>query len=148
MATTLTPGTATITQTMTLTMAGVTRNISFTKTINAIKDYDARVVEVPTSEVDIITLTAAAVGKGQLPSFNHFTIINRDDTNFVRLRIRQAGGDTADFKLEPGDWFNLWNNQIEVNTAAGAFVAFVTWDTIALEADTAVVQLEYIAIQV
>ncbi len=148
MATTLQPTTATITQTITLTVAGVERNISFTQTILLVKDYDARVVDVPTSEVDLITLTAAAVGKGQLPSFNHFTIINRDDTNFVRLRLRQAGGDTVDFRLDAGDWMNFWNNKIEVHTAAGAFTAFVDWDTIAVQADTADVQLEYIALQV
>ncbi len=148
MATTIVAADATITHTVALTLGGKAFDISFTRTLSSCTVADRRVVNVPTSEIDLITLTAAAVGKGQFSSFDGFWIVNRDDTNFVRLRVREAGGDTADFRLDPGEWMCFWNSKMEVNTTAAAFGAFIDWDTIAVQADTASVDLEYLAVKI
>lgn len=148
MSTTITPGTAVIKHTMTLTLGGKNFDVEFTKTINSVLAADKRIVRVPTSQIDLVTLTAAAVGKGQFQSFNHFVIMNRDDTNFVRFRISESGGDTSDQKLNPGEWMVLWNSELEVNITEAAFTAFVTWDTVSVQADTAEVDLEIVALAI
>lgn len=148
MATTITPSDAVITQTVAYTEGAETRTVTFSKTISSVSQSMNRLVDVPTAEVELATLTSAVVGKGQSESFNFFSLVNRDDTNFIRLRIFETGGDTADFKLEPGDWFTIWNSKLEVNTAQGAFAAFVDWDTIALQADTATTQAEFVALTI
>ena len=148
MSTTITPGTAVIKHTMTLELGGKNFDVEFTKIINSVLAADKRIVTVPISEIDLITLTSAAVGKGQFQSFNHFAIMNRDNANFVRFRIREEGGDTVDFQLDPGEWMLLWNSRIETNITGAAFTAFVTWDTIAVQADTSAVDLEIVAVAV
>ncbi|KKN74647.1 hypothetical protein LCGC14_0388490 [marine sediment metagenome] len=146
MAATIIPSDAVITQTVSYTEGAETRTVTFSKTVSSVADSMNRLVEVPTSEVDLATLTSAAVGKGQSESFNFFSLMNRDDTNFLRLRIYQTGGDTMDIKLEASDWFTIWNSKLEVNTAQEAFVVFVDWDTIAVQADTAPIQAEFVAL--
>lgn len=148
MAATISPSDAVITQTVSYTEGGETRLVTFSKTVSDVAQSMNRLVDVPTSEVDLATLTSAVVGKGQTESFNYFSLMNRDDTNFLRLRIYQTGGDTMDIQLDPGDWFTIWNSKLSVNTAQGAFAAFVDWDTVAVEADTAVIQAEFVALVV
>ncbi len=148
MATTVVASDALITQTVALSLAGEDFNLTATRTLSAVTAADRRIIPVPTSEVDVVTLTSAAVGKGQFESFDFFMIVNRDDTNFVRLRVREAGGDTSDFRLDPLEWMIFWNSKMEVNTTAAAFGAFIDWDTIAAQADTATVDLEYIALEI
>lgn len=148
MATTIVAADAVVTLGVTLSLGGKTFDIEYSKTLSSVTVADRRVVNVPTSEIDLITLTAAVVGKGQFSSFDGFFIMNRDDTNFVRLRVREAGGDTSDFRLDPGEWMCFWNSKMEVNTTAAAFGAFIDWDTIAVQADTASVDLEYLAVKI
>ncbi len=148
MATVVVASDAIITQSVVLSLAGEDFNLTATRTISLVTAADRRIIPVPTSEVDVVTLTSAAVGKGQFESFDFFMIVNRDDTNFVRLRVRQVAGDTVDFRLDPGEWMCFWNDRIEVNTTAAAFGAFVGWDTIAVQADTASVDLEYLAVAI
>ena len=148
MATVIVPADAVVTLGVTLTLGGKTFDITASKTLSSATLADRRIVNVPTSEVDLITLTAAVVGKGQFSAFDGFFIVNRDDTNFVRLRIRQAAGDTADVRLDAGDFMCFWNSKLEVNTTAAAFGAFVDWDTVAVQANTAAVDLEYLAIAI
>lgn len=149
MATTIVPADAIVTLTVTLTLGGKPFDIEFQKTVGSCTNALREVIEVPfAGEVDIFGLTAASVDKGTFTDFNGFFIMNRDDTNFVRLRWLETGGDTADFKLEPGEFMILWNSKVEVNTTGGAFAAFVDLDTVAVQADTADVDVEFLAIKV
>lgn len=148
MATTIVAADAVATLGVTLSLGGKTFDISYSNTISACTQALREIINVPTSEVDIFGLTSAAVDKGTFLDFDGFFIMNRDDTNFVRLRWQQGGGDTVDFKLEAGDFMILWNSNVEVNTTGAAFGAFVTLDTVAVQADTAAVDIEMLAIKI
>ena len=148
MATTIVPDDAVVTLSVTLTLGGKTFDISFSKTLSDATQALREVINVPTSEVDLFGLTGAAIDKGSFIDFDGFFIMNRDDTNFVRLRWLETGGDTVDFKLEPGDFMILWNSDMEVNTTGAAFGAFVTLDTVAVQADTSAVDVEFLAIKI
>lgn len=149
MATTITPGDAVVTLGVTLELAGKSFDINFSKTVSSCTSALREVIEVPTTEVDIFGLiSAGTIDKGTFLDFDGFFIMNRDDTNFIRLRWLQTGGDTVDFKLEAGDFMILWNPSAEVNVTGGAFGAFVSLDTVAVQADTAAVDIEMLAIKV
>lgn len=151
MATTIVAADAVVTLTVTLTLGGKTFDISYSRTISSCTRADRNIVPVRfATEQDIIELFAgaAAIGKGSFASFDGFFVMNRDDTNFVRIRVSQNAGDTVDFRLDPGEFMILWNERIEVNTTEAAFGAFVDFDTVSMQADTAEVDIEYLAIKI
>lgn len=148
MATTIVAADAVITTTGALTLGGKTFDFTFSKTLSSCTQAIKEIINVPTSEVDIFGLSAAVVDKGTFLDFNFFGIMNRDDTNFARLRWLETGGDTVDFKLEAGDSMFLWNKNVEVNVTGAAFGAFVSLDTVAIQADTAAVDVEFVAYKI
>jgi len=148
MATTVTPADAVVTLGVTLTLAGKTFDVSYSKTLSSCTRADRNIVPVPTSQVGLVQLTAAAIAPGTFADFNGFFVMNRDDTNFVRIRFSQNAGDTVDFKLEAGQFMILWNKKLEVNTTEAAFSAFVDFDTVYVQADTAAVDVEYLAVEI
>ena len=72
-------------------------------------------------------------------------IVNRDDTNFVRIRVKNTGGATMDVKLLAGQSYIINTNQLSVSETDGAFASFETIDTVLAEADTAECKVEVIA---
>ena len=149
MATTVTPADAVVTLGVTLTLAGKTFDVSYAKTLSSCTRADRNIVPVPTSEIGLVQLTAAGdIGIGKFSDFDGFFVANRDDTNFVRIRIVKTGADTVDFKLEAGQFMILWNKKMDVNTTEAAFAAFVDLDTVYVQADTAAVDVEYLAVQI
>lgn len=151
MATTIVPAPAVITLGVTLTLGGKEYDISFQRTITAVTRADRNIVPVITAaEQGIIQLFsgATAIGKGDFADYDGFFIMNRDDTNFVRIRWTDTGGDTVDMRLDPGEFMVFWNSKLEVNTTEAAFGAFVDFDNVFLQADTASVDIEYLAIEV
>lgn len=149
MATTIIPGDAVVTLGVTLSLGGKTFDISFSNTVSSCTSALREIITVPITEVDMFGLTSSTtVGKGTFVDFDGFFIMNRDDTNFIRLRWLETGGDTVDFKLEAGQFMILWNSSIEVNVTGAAFAAFVTLDTVVTQADTAPVDIEMLAIKV
>jgi len=148
MATTITPGTLTLSIDATLSLAGEDLDISYTLALAGVTNGDKRIITIPTSEVDVLQVVSAVVGKGTLEDYNFVIFINRDDTNFVRLRVREGGGDTADFRLDAGRAMIFYNSKMEVNTTAAAFGAFVDFDTFAMQANSADVDVEYLVAQV
>jgi len=149
MATTIIAADATVTLSVALTLGGKAFDIEFQNTVSSCTNALREVIEVPfAGEVGIFGLTAASVDKGTFLDFDGFFIMNRDDTNFVRLRWKETGGDTMDFKLEAGKFMILWTKEVEVNTTGAAFTAFVNLDTVAVQADTADVDVEFLAIKI
>lgn len=151
MPTTIVAAPAVIKLTITLTLGGKAFDIEFSKTISDVTRADRNIVPVITaSEQGLIQLFsgASAIGKGDFADFDAFAIMNRDDTNFVRIRWSENGGDTVDMRLDPGEFMMLWNSKLEVNTTEAAFGAFVDFDNVSLQADTAAVDIEYLAIEV
>lgn len=151
MPTTITPSDAVIKLTLSLTLGGKNFDTEFSKTISNVTRADRNIVPVITaSEQEIIQLFSgiSAIGKGSFADFDAFAIMNRDDTNFVRIRWSEDGADTVDMRLDPGEFMMLWNSKLEVNTTEAAFGAFVDFDNVSMQADTATVDIEYIAIEV
>ena len=149
MATTIIPADAVVKLTVTLTLGGKTFDIEYSNTISSCTNALREVIEVPfAGEVDLFGLTSAAVDKGTFTDFDGFFIMNRDDANFVRLRWLETGGDTVDFKLEAGKFMILNTKEIEVNTTGAGFAAFVNLDTVAIQADTANVDVEFLAVKI
>lgn len=150
MASTVTPSTATITISEGLTLGGVDRSGAHTRTIENIAEADRRVMTVDSSnEIDIIELNSDnGQGKFVRSSIRYIRITNLDNTNFIRVRFKKSGAETADVKVDAGATFMLSTGSMDADTAAGAFSAFVDIDNISAQADTADVDIEYVVLSV
>lgn len=138
----------TTTITTTGTLNGNTYSVTQASTIAAVTEVINRRVTVPVgSQVDLLTI-GAAVGPGQVSTLSQMIILNKDSTNFIRLRLEDTGGNTSDHKIEAGRSFVINNDQLNVSETGVAFVSFDTIDTIALQADTVDVVIEFIALQI
>jgi len=150
MATIITPTNASLTITLALDFG--TKDYGFTKTISypAVTQADKRIMLLPLgAETEILGIAGAAgMDRGLFDDFDLMIITNQDDTNFVRIRVSENGGDTFDYKLLPGQPLILTSNQIEVNTTEAAFGAFVSADMISGQPDTAAVDIEYVIIKI
>ena len=80
--------------------------------------------------------------------FDGVFIINKDDTNFVRLRLADTGAHTVDFKLEAGEFMVFWNRSINVDAVEGVFGAFTDIDTIVAQADTTACDVIIVAFRI
>jgi len=124
-----------------VTIGGTTYSLSVSETITLTDDNAVKqVVTVPTSETQIAGV--GAVGNGSLADVKFGVIVNRDGTNFVRLRLADTGGHTMDVKLLAGEYFVLHNRSLNVSTTEGAFASFSNIDTISAQADTASCDVE------
>ena len=150
MASTVVPSTATITISEGLTLGGVDRSGTHTRTITSVAEADRRVMTVSSSgEIDLIELnTANGQGKFVRASVKYIRITNLDDTNFIRVRFKKSGAETADVKVDAGATFMLSTGSMDADTAAGAFSAFVDIDNISAQADTADVGVEFVVFAV
>ena len=150
MASTVTPSTATITISEGLTLGGVDRGGSHTRTIENIAEADRRVMTVDSSnEIDLIELNSDnGQGKFVRSSIKYIRITNLDNTNFLRVRFKKSGGATADVKVDAGATFMLSTGSMDADSTPGAFSAFVDIDNISAQADTADVDIEYIVLSV
>lgn len=150
MASTVTAASATIQITESLTLGGVDRGGSHTRTIANVAEADRRVMTVPSSgEIDLVELnTANGRGKFVRASVKYIRITNMDDTNFIRVRFKKASAETADVKVDAGATFMLSTGSMDVDASAGSFSAFVDIDDISAQADTADCDIEYVVLAV
>lgn len=150
MASTVTPSTATVTISEQLVLGGTDRGGSHTRTIENIAEADRRVMTVDSSnEIDLIELNSDnGQGKFVRSSIKYIRITNLDNTNFIRVRFKKSGAETADVKVDAGATFMLSSGSMDADTSAGAFSAFVDIDNISAQADTADVDIEYVVLAV
>lgn len=150
MASTVTPATATVQIVESLTLGGVDRGGTHTRTISNVAEADRRVMTVDSAnEIDLIELnTANGQGKFVRSSIKYIRITNLDNTNFIRVRFKNSGAETADVKVDAGATFMLSTGSMDADTAAGAFSAFVDIDNISAQADTADCDIEYVVFAV
>lgn len=146
MATTITNANLTVTISETINLNGVDINSTNQLVIADINEFDKRIVSVPTASEVTLVLFGAAVAAGQYISGNvkYIRLTNKDNTNFVRLRVKKAGADTFDVKIEAGKSFIIGNVSESVSATAAAFSAFVSADSINAQADTGSVDVEVI----
>jgi len=150
MASTVTPATATVQIVESLTLGGVDRGGSHTRSISNVAEADRRVMTVSSSgETHIVKLdTANGQGKFVRSAIRYIRITNLDDTNFIRVRFKKSGAETADVKVDAGATFMLSTGSMDVDATASAFSAFVDIDDISAQADTADVDIEYVVFAV
>lgn len=145
MATTITPQTLTVTISETINLNNQPINSENQLTISDINEVDKRITSVPTSsEVTLINFgSAVAAGTFIRGNVKYIRITNKDNTNFVRIRVKKTGADTFDVKLDAGKSFMIGNDKESVSASAASFSAFVDADSINAQADTATVDVEY-----
>lgn len=150
MASTITAATATVTITESVILNGVDQGGTNTLTIANVNETDRRIVTVPSgSEIDLIELdTANGRGKFTRANIKYIRITNKDDANFVRVRVKKSSADTFDVKVLAGSSFILSSGSIDANTSGAAFSAFVDLDDISAQADTADCDVELCVLSV
>tara|TARA_R110002012_G_scaffold85535_1_gene213361 strand:- start:214 stop:678 length:465 start_codon:yes stop_codon:yes gene_type:complete len=146
--------TLTITLTESLTLgdgSGTDRGSSNVQTLT-VNEVDHRIMDVPTSWVDIIKFDAAnSAGTFKDASVKYLRITNLDSSNFISLRIRDNSKEYFVKVEAEGDAAGGCNSFIlgptvmdaESTTGFGTDVSFVNIDQIQAKADTAAVQVEY-----
>lgn len=150
MASTITAADATVTITETLSLGGVDRGGTHSRTITSVAEADRRVMTVTSSgEMDLIELNSNnGQGKFVRASVRYIRITNMDNTNFIRVRFKKSGAETADVKVDAGATFMISTGSMDADTSAGAFSAFVDIDNISAQADTADCDVEYVVFSV
>lgn len=143
MATTITPATLTVSISEDITLGGVARGATATLTISNVAEFTNRIVNVGTSEVDIIGF-GSANGQGSYirTDVKYIRLTNLDDTNYATIGVSKTGADTFFIKLEPGKSFIMGNDDLEVDASGGASSAFVEADNISAKANGAAVDIE------
>ena len=124
-----------------VTINGTSYNVINNESVTLVgEEAVQQVINVPTSETTIANV--GAVGPASLTDLSYLVVINRDSTNFVRLRLSDTGGATTDVKLTPGSAFIFNSRELSVSATEGAFSAFSNIDNIKAQADTAACDVE------
>jgi hypothetical protein len=144
MSSTITPATLTVTHTEAITLNGVDRGVTNTLTIASINEISHRIVTIDTAAARTLLTLGTTAGAGAFIKTNirYVRITNKDNTNFVTLGLLNTGGDTAYVKLEAGQTFCIYNDDIDAKTNGAAWASWSVIDTFNAQADTADVDLE------
>lgn len=144
MATTITAADLTISITESITLGGSDRGSTHTQTVSDCTEYTNRILDVGTSETDIVGF-GSANGQGSYVRTDvaYMRFSNLDDTNYITFGIQKTGADTVYFKLEAGQSIIVNNDDLEVDAAGGASSAFVEADSISAKANGAAVNMEF-----
>lgn len=117
------------------TDTGDTLSLEASTTVENVGEVIKRDVKVPTSEATVL-LIGAAVAAGQMTDIKFCVIHNTDQVNFIRLRLEDTAGHTADFKLLAGQSFDVYNTKINVSETGAAFASYSDIDTVSAQADS------------
>ena len=129
MATTIAAADLAVTITETITINGQSLGGTNTKQFLAanapadpITSVYKRVINVPTSEITLWTAHATAVSGAQLDKdlIVYARVTNKDDTNYVELRVTDSGSGEFVYKLAAGESFLLHAHTDCMNANAGA----------------------------
>ena len=136
--------TVTITESVTLNSAA--RGSTNTKTITGVLDVYERVITVPTSEVALYT-THASVPQGGVfddDLIKYARITNLDGSNFVTLRVTNAGSDETLLKLQAGESCMLFlhDDSTSMNESGAANATLHAITSVEATADTAACSVE------
>lgn len=143
MATTITPADLTITITESVTLGNSDRGSTHTQTISDVTEFTNRIVNVGTSETDILGFgTANGQGSYVRTDVKYIRISNLDDTNYATIGVSDTSGDTYFVKLEAGQSFIVNNDDLETNTDGSGSSSFSEADNISAKANGAAVDLE------
>lgn len=141
MATTITNATLTVQKIESVTLNGKEYGNTNSSTFANINEVDQRIVTIPTSEITVLQFgSAAAAGTFVRANLEYLRISNKDDTNFISIKLTDGSAEHAWFKIPAGGEFVLNEAVLE---AASSFSAFSNLTAISAIADTAAVDIEY-----
>ena len=147
MPTTITPANAAITAAITGLTALQIADVSESVTVSANTEGYSNTINVGIA-AEVTLLDSQNIETGGALDFDGVFIINKDDTNFVRIRLADTGAHTVDFQLDAGRFMFFWNRSINVSTTEAAFGAFTSIDTIVGRADTLAVDVKIVAFRI
>jgi hypothetical protein len=153
MATTISPATLTVTITEAVTLNGQDKGATNSLTISSITEVLQRIINVPASEMMILSFAASTPGAVGAVGLNeadvrYIRLTNKDDTNFIQITIRNENDDECVHKLEAGHTIMIpvsAEGVVNVHDAidgAGISVSFGDIVNITALADTAACDLE------
>ena len=125
--------TMTITITESVSLNGTNRGNTITKSISNIHDVMERIITVPTSEVVLYTTDASAVAGSIFDRdyVKYARITNKDASNYVVIRIKNADNNEFAYKLAAGESFVLYGHVASMNAVdAGTLDIGTGWHDI------------------
>ena len=148
MASTITPSSLVVTISEAYELNDAPYGNTITKQYVTQGKVDQRVLTIPAGEGVMTAIvgysTADAQGQFIAADYSYFRITNLDDTNYITLQI--TSGDTYWIKVKPGDSFLLMDNEMDAIASSTVFGAFADITAISADADTASVDIEYLAV--
>ena len=128
MTTTLTAATLTVKHIESISLNGQDQGATNTLTIASIAEVYKRIVNIPTSEVEVISMGAAIanIGPGKFVEgdVKYIRFTNKDDTNHISLIFKNEDNDEFLVILDKGQSF-IYNGDL----AGGVVNTFVAKDT-------------------
>ena len=112
MASTVTASTMTVTISESITLNGKNQGGTQTLSIPSIATVSRRIIDVPASEVEVLTMsTAVAAGTFIESDVLYIRITNLDDTNHVTLLFKNENNNEFAVKLDKGQTF-IYNGDL------------------------------------
>jgi len=149
MTSTLTAATMTVTLTESIELNGTNQGATNTLEIASIAEVSKRIVNIPTSEVEVVAMaTAVASGTFIESTVMYIRLTNKDDTNHITLTFKDEDNTEVALLLDKGQSF-IYNGDLAagvVNTmhAGGSALTVSLNDLVNITAlaDTAACDLE------
>jgi len=149
MTSTLTAATMTVTLTESIELNGTNQGATNTLEIASIAEVSKRIVNIPTSEVEVVAMsTAVASGTFIESTVMYIRLTNKDDTNHITLTFKDEDATEVALLLDKGQSF-IYNGDLAagvVNTmhAGGSALTVSLNDLVNITAlaDTAACDLE------
>tara|TARA_Y100000310_G_scaffold53311_1_gene48907 strand:+ start:2949 stop:3416 length:468 start_codon:yes stop_codon:yes gene_type:complete len=149
MTSTLTAATMTVTLTESIELNGTNQGATNTLEIASIAEVSKRIVNIPTSEVEVVAMsTAVASGTFIESTVMYIRLTNKDDTNHITLTFKDEDSTEVALLLDKGQSF-IYNGDLSagvVNTmhAGGSALTVSLNDLVNITAlaDTAACDLE------
>jgi hypothetical protein len=151
MATTITAATLTVTITEAVTLNGQDKGATNTLTVSSVTEVSQRIVEVPTSEIIVLSFQATNPGAGTFDKADvrYIRLTNKDDTNHIQLIFASSANAECAHKLDAGHSFIIAADNsggvvdIHDASASALTVSFDDLTSITALANTAACDLEY-----
>jgi len=112
--------TMTVTITESVSLNGTNRGNSITKSISNIHDVMERIITVSTNELLLYSTDATAVAGSTFDRdyVKYIRVTNKDASDHVVLRIKNADNDEFAYKLNAGESLLLWTHVASMNAVA------------------------------
>jgi len=149
MTSTLTAATMTVTLTESIELNGTDQGATNTLSIGSIAEVSKRIVNIPTSEVEVVAMsTAVASGTFIESTVMYIRLTNKDDTNHITLTFKDEDATEVALLLDKGQSF-IYNGDLSAGVvdtmhAGGSALTVSLNDLVNITAlaDTAACDLE------